>query len=567
MPDYSKIISDIVLDRSVPEFVHRDYPTFIAFLKAYFQYMEQSKQPLDVTSHLSDYRDIDETLDEFVEFFRKEYLLYIPEAVLADKRLLVKHIKNFYANKGNEESYKFLFRILYGEDVDFYYPKVDMLRASDGKWTEQKTLKVTYTDAGTFSNFISNRITGLTSGATAIVENVVRYTERGTVVVELTLSDIRGTFVEGEDIEVTYIDDADVSHTGTESIISIYTEIDITNAGSGYVVGNIIPVKNLAGDTLANAEVLRVTSGAITGLTITTPGLGYNGEDNQVDTYGELPLDYVWNGKAVGLYTFDEIYDSNNTIGDLTFDFVIPMELVPGTGDIITITDSIGGVGSGAFGVVDLVGTAGEILTVSLVETGTAYNAPTAEVISDTGTAGVITVVGGAGAIDRIRLNTFPIVLDADFDSNGTTLYPDFTTEGDGTATGDLVTGVLAEYPGAWVNEDGHLSSSKKLQDNFYYQEYSYVIKVGQALDVWRDIVKKIIHPAGLALFGEYSAQIQLDVEITQNDEAITIAIVSDQTAQNLSTLEDSVVKLYTIDSNDNLIPILDSNGNHLVDF
>lgn len=566
MPDYNKLIKDIILDRSVPEFVHRDYPTFIAFLKAYFEHLEQSKNPLDITKYLSDYRDIDQTLDEFVEFFRKEYLLYIPESVLADKRLLVKHIKSFYANKGNEESYRFLFRILYGEDIDFYYPKVDILRASDGKWTENKTLKITFTDEDLFTNLINNRITGLTSGATAIVEDVVRYTERGETVVELTLSDIRGDFQENEDIEVTYIDSDDQEYTSTETILSVYNEINVSNAGSGYTVGNIIPIRNLGGDIISTAEILKVTSGAITGLTIDEPGTGYNGEINEVDTFGNLPFDYIWNGKAVGEYALDEMYDSNLTIGDLTFDFVIPTEMVPGEGDIITISDSLGGTGSGAFGVVDLVGPDGEILDVSLVDVGTNYNAPSATVVSDTGTGAEISVVGGAGAIDRVRMISFPVTLESDFDSNGTTAYPDFTNHGDGNAVGTLETGALCEYPGLWVNEDGHLSSSKKLQDNFYYQDYSYVIKVGQALNIWRDIVKKIIHPAGLALFGEYSAQIEIDVGITYVDQSEYISIVCDQ-SENITELEDSVVKLYTIDSNDNLTPILDSNGNHLVDF
>ena len=59
-----------------------------------------------------DYRDIDETLDDFIQHFVNEYLVNIPKTVLADKRLLAKNIKRFYQNKGNEDSYKFLFRIL-----------------------------------------------------------------------------------------------------------------------------------------------------------------------------------------------------------------------------------------------------------------------------------------------------------------------------------------------------------------------------------------------------------------------------------------------------------------------
>ena len=55
---------------------------------------------------------------------------------------------------------------------------------------------------------------------------------------------------------------------------------------------------------------------------------------------------------------------------------------------------------------------------------------------------------------------------------------------------------------------DGRLSeSSKNIQDSFYYQDFSYVIKVGNSINIWRDAVKRILHPVGLALFGEVSVQ------------------------------------------------------------
>ena len=33
-----------------------------------------------------------------------------------------------------------------------------------------------------------------------------------------------------------------------------------------------------------------------------------------------------------------------------------------------------------------------------------------------------------------------------------------------------------------------------------YYQAFSYVITTGNPVDKWRDIVKRVNHPAGLAL-------------------------------------------------------------------
>ena len=46
-------------------------------------------------------------------------------------------------------------------------------------------------------------------------------------------------------------------------------------------------------------------------------------------------------------------------------------------------------------------------------------------------------------------------------------------------------------------------SSQKKVQDNDYYQDYSYVLKTTDSVNVWRNDVLKLLHPAGYKLFGE----------------------------------------------------------------
>ena len=57
-----------------------------------------------------------------------------------------------YLSKGSESSFKFLFRLLFGQELDIKYPKNEILRASDGKWEIENALKV--------SNDISSIHTG-----------------------------------------------------------------------------------------------------------------------------------------------------------------------------------------------------------------------------------------------------------------------------------------------------------------------------------------------------------------------------------------------------------------------
>ena len=53
-----------------------------------------------------------------------------------------------------------------------------------------------------------------------------------------------------------------------------------------------------------------------------------------------------------------------------------------------------------------------------------------------------------------------------------------------------------------WVGDEGQISAANYIQDSSYYQAFSYEIKSGNTIDGWRDYIKRIVHPSGLALFG-----------------------------------------------------------------
>ena len=57
---------------------------------------------------------------------------------------------------------------------------------------------------------------------------------------------------------------------------------------------------------------------------------------------------------------------------------------------------------------------------------------------------------------------------------------------------------------GYYTSDRGKLSNAnQRLQDSFFYQDYSYVIKSKTSITEWRDLIKKTTHPAGFQLFGE----------------------------------------------------------------
>ena len=62
--------TSILVNRQVPEYVREDYPLFIAFLEAYYEFLEtkQGTQNNDLTQEAKNLRnvsDVDDSLNEF----------------------------------------------------------------------------------------------------------------------------------------------------------------------------------------------------------------------------------------------------------------------------------------------------------------------------------------------------------------------------------------------------------------------------------------------------------------------------------------------------------------------
>lgn len=133
-------ISVLVRDQ-LPAFVRDEYDTFVRFVEAYYEYLEQQNKALDFSKHLLEYNDVERTLSEFLEYFTRMYLPLIPKDSYTAKELLIQHAKEFYRAKGTPAAFKFLFRALFGEEIDLYYGKDLILRASDGKWVTSRSLQ------------------------------------------------------------------------------------------------------------------------------------------------------------------------------------------------------------------------------------------------------------------------------------------------------------------------------------------------------------------------------------------------------------------------------------------
>lgn len=277
-------ISNIVQSQ-LPFYVRNDHENFVAFMEAYYEFLEQQTGAINVSRSLLDQMDIDST-DLFAQKFYDNFIALLPDNILADKNTITKHIKDFYRARGSEKSIRFLMRILFNEDVDFYYPKVDVLRASDGKWFVENSIKITdvkingnaNNDIAVTNSFVGKKVTGQTSNATAIVEKADIYYETGSLVRELKISNIYKTFSFGEEISTTIVENG-VNKTLTANLFSGgLNTIKIINPGSGYLVGDDIPVEGGNGSG-AKVVVSSVSSGNLTSIATLFGGAGFRVND------------------------------------------------------------------------------------------------------------------------------------------------------------------------------------------------------------------------------------------------------------------------------------------------
>ena len=183
----------------LPDHVRHEYENFVFFAEAYYEYLEQKKLPQEIIQNITDYANIDDTIDEFINYFYKNYCADIPTNPEANKKLTLKKINELYNHKGSEKAVRLLFRLLFNNDVGFYYPEIQVLKASGGRWSQRLSIKVSG-NWDSVKNLIGHKVTGLVSGATARVVNAEYQTGTGITELFLDRKTLNGTFVPYEDV-------------------------------------------------------------------------------------------------------------------------------------------------------------------------------------------------------------------------------------------------------------------------------------------------------------------------------------------------------------------------------
>ena len=177
-------------------------------------------------------RDIDNETEIFTQFLYKEFLpsfpknVYSSDSASVELTKILKFIKQFYTSTGIEDSISFLYRLLFNNEISFYYPKNDVLRVSDGRWQIDNFVGITGASGIDLTDYENSRIL-LENGTVAIVESVVTQGSTG-----FYISSING---ELGATGATGIPVYNYPLTGTEEQIGTITSFSKSN---GTYIGN-----------------------------------------------------------------------------------------------------------------------------------------------------------------------------------------------------------------------------------------------------------------------------------------------------------------------------------------
>jgi len=350
----------LLVPYELPKFISEDptYANFTTFLKAYYEWMEEQGNVLDFTKSIPSYMDIDTTSQEFLNYYVNDFMSYFPQDILSDPRKVIKIAKQLYQSKGTPASYEFLFRVLYNTDVDFFYTKDAVFKASGGKWYVPRSLKLATADPN-FLHVNNYRIFGNTSKSIATIETSVF----DGLKTEVFISNIERLFQSGETVTIVdnrnqplYFLNGEVVPAGTVGaetltalIVGQISQVLISpkNRGLNYSVGDPVVFygglnPNTPNPTGAIAEVGSVTVGSIQGITVITEGYGYtqsgaaltvgsaNTQVSFTDLVGQSPkaplavvggLDPIGQANATFIPLDSLVLKENITLGNANYHF------------------------------------------------------------------------------------------------------------------------------------------------------------------------------------------------------------------------------------------------------
>lgn len=270
----------------LPEYLRSEYPLFVSFIEAYYRYLEQDQQALELVQNALSYNDVDRTASSFVSYFLKNYASNIPLTAALNKRFLVKRINDLYQSKGSELSFKLLFQLLYDVSVEQSHPYDFVLRPSDGVWDQRVSLRIEKVDGSV--DDLTDRFIFLTKNKIEYKDAIVKVKNLSPNLYEVFLKSTTITPYDVDDEIVVKDENNDTVFVGV--VRPTATNYTISTPGKGFKAGQVFTV-SIAGAIDTVIRILEVDSeGGIVLLKFLNYGYGFTGDTLSIDLYNDLSV-------------------------------------------------------------------------------------------------------------------------------------------------------------------------------------------------------------------------------------------------------------------------------------
>jgi hypothetical protein len=291
MKKIESIISPLI-ENQFPSFYKEEGPQFIAFAKAYYEWLETANNVIYHARRLPDYRDIDTTMDEFIVQFKEKYLKNIQFDTATNKKLLVKNSLDLYRSKGTERSIDLFFKLVYGTSAEVRYPAENILRVSDGIWEKPLYLEVTHSRYNI--DYVGKQVIGAISGAKAFVERFIRRRTSAGYIDLLYISGIQGAFRNGEVIGLNINNTPTFDRAKRAQLIGSVNRVIIQDRSRNFKVGDIVTFEGTTNGTggLARVESVSEASGIVDFIFI-DGGYGYTTGTQSIVSEKVLSLESI----------------------------------------------------------------------------------------------------------------------------------------------------------------------------------------------------------------------------------------------------------------------------------
>lgn len=462
-----KKISSII-QYKLPDYIRDDYPMYVAFVQAYVEFLEEEGNVLNYMERFKRNLDPDLADDDFLERYRLEFANTFPQVTQIPTNQLLKLMKEFYLAKGSEDSFRFIFTVLYNTDIDIIYPREYMYVPSSGEYASDVVVYITgenWFKLNFDNQDLSASIEGITSASTAVIDTITTTYLNGQLVLKLELSSYDNEFEVGEQV-ILAVEDSEV----TETVYGAVSSLTVTDGGTNYQLDDELTITDSGNGTNAKVKITKLAGGKLDQVIITNAGTGYE------------------------------------------------------VGDIVKAQGIVGSSGYGFRARVYEVGGSGEIVRVRVEHGGYNYKKTTAGVISSTAGTGAILELNGddIGKIERVQVTDGGLA----YTTAGNVSISINSSNGSGAVLTPVINTVFTE-PKRYLDTRSTPSGISKIQDSYYYQQYSYVIASDVSPDKWLGQVKRIAHPAGTQLFGMYRLYgfMDLSIELANVDPSLTYTI------------------------------------------